>query len=92
MMTTRPWWSQLPGTNLRNEYNLQTEAQMSLTQTQQFIHITCVNFIHGDLGGKVNIFGGHSTGHCGGGDVHMNTCLILMVTEIELFESVRPLL
>jgi hypothetical protein len=67
MMTTRPWWSQLPGTNLRNEYNLQTEAQMSLTQPQQFIHITCVNFIHGDLGGKVNIFGGHSTGHCGGG-------------------------
>jgi len=23
-------------------------------------------------------------------DVHMNMCLILMVTEIEMFESVRP--
>jgi len=42
MMTTRPWWRQLQGTNLTIEYNFQTEAQMSLKQPQQFIHITCV--------------------------------------------------
>jgi hypothetical protein len=65
-MTTRPWWRQRPGTNPRNEYNFQTEAQKSLTQPQQFIYKTYVNFTHGDSGGKVNIFGGDSTGHCGG--------------------------
>jgi len=34
-------------------------------------------YMHSVSGGKVNILGGDSIGHCGGGEVHTDMCLIL---------------
>ena len=43
-------------------------------------------YIQGDSGGKVNILGDNSTGHCEK-SVRISMYLILMVTQMKLFES-----
>ena len=48
--------------------------QITSTIHSEFEYVT-TNVIPGDSGGKVNILGGNSIGHCEK-NVHMNMCLI----------------
>ena len=62
-------------TNLRNEYNFQTAAHISLTQPQQFIDITCVN-VYMVIQEEWSIFWEVAVPVFVGGGVHTNMCLI----------------
>jgi hypothetical protein len=63
-------------------------ASAKLAQNKQTSYLSQDIFgvIQGDSRRKVNILGGDIFRHCDR-HVYVNTCIILMVTEMELFES-----